>query len=99
MAVAVTSIDVGIDPLSVKISWTAPNDNNEVIIEYEILIRKSGGTEYAEETVTCDGVNAAIVSARQCFVPITTLRGSDYNLVYGDLVAVRARARNSLGFG
>jgi hypothetical protein len=99
MATVTTAIDAGVDPLSVKISWTAPDDNSDAIVEYEILIGKTGGTEYAEEPVACDGVDASIVSARQCFVPLTTLRAPDFNLVYGDLVAVRARARNSLGFG
>lgn len=99
MTTVQTTIDVGVDPKAVKISWSAPADNSDPITEYQILIRKTGGTEYAEELVHCDGANATVAAARQCYIPLTTLRAPVFNLGYGELVAARARARNSLGYG
>jgi hypothetical protein len=99
MVAVQTAIDVGVDPTAVKIYWQAPADNSDPITEYQILIRKAGGAEYAEELTYCDGADATIAAARQCFVPLTTLRGAVFSLVYGDLVVARARARNSLGYG
>jgi hypothetical protein len=47
--------------------------------------------------VSCDGT--ALVSVLQCDVPFTTLRAAPFNLALGELVKVRARARNGIGVG
>jgi hypothetical protein len=98
MASLSTEIDPGLDPLSVKISWTAPDANGDALAAYEVQIREQGGAEFSA-TGTCDGAVSAVVSARYCLVALTTLAAPDYSLVYGDLVVARARARNSIGWG
>ena len=98
MVAVQTAIDDGVDPLSVKISWTAPSDNSDPITSYKILIRESDGITYSEDTTNCDGSDSTIRTNRECFVPLTTLRGA-FGLAYGDLVVARARATNSLGDG
>jgi hypothetical protein len=98
MSVVVTEIDTGLDPLSVKISWTAPDDNSDSITSYHILILKSDGIEYAEDTTNCDGTDSTIVSSTQCLVLLTDLR-TNFGLAYGNLVVVKVRASNSLGDG
>jgi len=45
----------------VRISWSAPHDNSNAIIEYEILIKQKDGT-YSELTAECDGSLAAIIT-------------------------------------
>ena len=98
MVAVETVIDDGVDPLSVKISWTAPSDNSDTITSYKILIRESDGLTYSVDTTTCDGSDSTIRTTRECYVPLTTLR-TDFGLGYGDLVVARARATNSIGDG
>jgi hypothetical protein len=98
MSAVTTEIDTGLDPLSVKISWTAPTDNSDSITSYEILIREQGGSQFSA-TADCNGADSAVVAARFCLVPLTTLTAAPYSLVFGDLVAARARAINSIGAG
>jgi hypothetical protein len=38
MSALTTEIDAIVDPLSVTISWTAPDDNSDAITSYQILI-------------------------------------------------------------
>jgi hypothetical protein len=98
MQAVTTEIDAGLDPLSVKIAWAAPSANGDPITAYEIVIREQGGTQFSA-TSDCDGSSAGVQSAGYCLVPLTTLIGSDYGLVYGDLVVAKARASNSIGWG
>ena len=49
----VTSYNVQENPLSVKISWTKPNENNEAITAYEILILSKDGSTWTEDPVNC----------------------------------------------
>jgi hypothetical protein len=97
MAAVTTQIDPGLDPLSVKISWVAPDANSDAIQGYHVTIRARSG-EYLEDLTNCNAGLAAIATARQCLVPLTTLR-TTFSLAYNDLVVARARAYNSLGNG
>jgi hypothetical protein len=93
MQVVTTSV-VG---TNVRIQWTPPAGNGASITGYDIEIRQSDGTTFSEETTGCDGT--ALVAVLQCDIPFTTLRAAPFSLVLGDLVAVRARAINSVGLG
>jgi hypothetical protein len=96
MSTVTTSVVSG----EVKIVFTAPADNGDTITGYEIEIQYSDGTTYAEETTSCDGSDGTIMTNMYCTIPMATLRNAgSYNLVYGDLVVVRARAYNSIGYG
>ena len=50
-----------------------------------------------EDLVTCDGKDAAIREATECYVPLTTLIGPTFLLQQGDLVRVAVSAQNSIG--
>ena len=51
----VTSYDLTVYPTKVKISWIAPYNNNETILEYHILILEQDNVTYSEDTVDCNG--------------------------------------------
>lgn len=96
MATVTTSVVSG----EVKINFAAPGDNGDTITGYDLEIRYSDGTTYAEETTNCDGSDGTIKTNMYCTIPMTLLRAAGtYNLAYGDLVVVRARAYNSIGAG
>lgn len=78
----------------VTFTWTAPDDNEEPIIGYELKIRKSDGT-YLEDTAVCDGT--ALLATRVCTVSMATLRAAPYSLTYGTLAQAIVSAENSLG--
>lgn len=95
MQVATTSI-VG---TNARLSWAAPASNGQSITAYEVVIQHSDGTTFSTETSACDGSSAAIVTATQCDIPLTTLIASPFSLLRGGLVQVKARAANAQGFG
>jgi len=59
MQAVTTEIDTGLDPLSVKISWTAPSANGDNIVAFEIVIREKEGIEYSASS-ECDGSSGAV---------------------------------------
>ena len=99
LATVTTAYNESDDPLSVLITWEKPDENSEPISAYEILILAKDGQTWNEETLGCDGEQESIVLNRQCYVLLSTLRESPFNLVYDDLVIVKGRAKNSKGFG
>jgi hypothetical protein len=82
----------------VTISWTAPADGSDPIVEYRVEIKSAGGTFNIESTA-CLGTQASVVSGRTCLLPMTTLRSAPHSLPFDALVAVRLAARNSYGWG
>ena len=99
MHTLVTSYDAGVDVTAVKIEWVEPYDNSEPIIDYEVLIRQSDGLTFTEETTHCNAQEDPPKSQRYCFIPLTVLRASPYNLEFEDKVVAKARARNVFGYG
>jgi hypothetical protein len=81
----------------VVVTWTAPNSNGSPILGYRIYIRKSDLTTYQLETTSCDGSDAAIISAAQCLIPISTLRASPFSLPWGSSVFAQLVGYNSYG--
>ena len=96
---AMATVTTTIDSDNVKITFVAPDDNGDSITGYDIEIRYSDGTTFAESS-DCDGSTGLIIGQLYCTVAMATLRdGPTYNLAYADLVVVRARAYNSIGTG
>lgn len=54
---------------------------------------------WIEDEVDCKADDEPFLTQLYCFVPLTTLRSTTYNLGYNDLVVAKARAYNSKGFG
>jgi hypothetical protein len=97
MSAVTTSIDSSTG--GVTITWSPPtNDGSETIDTYLIEISNKAGTTWTVETLSCDGSNAAYVSAKTCTIPMTVLTASPYSYTFDDLVVVRAKARNVIGF-
>lgn len=66
MAIATVSL-VGTD---VKILWTAPNDHNDAIDKYEVLLLKADGTTFIEDLTNCDGSDLTISGQLYCLIPM-----------------------------
>jgi hypothetical protein len=62
------------DQVNVRIAWTAADVNSDALVEYEILIRASDGTTFAEENASCDGSASGPRTDNYCDIPLTTLR-------------------------
>ena len=93
-----TTYDSATDPFNIKIEWTKPDENSNVITGYEILIKAKDGT-YIEDLVDCNADQEPVLTDLTCNIPLTTLRQSPYSLIYGDLVVAIGRAQNTKGFG
>lgn len=91
----VTTTNTGSDVL---IEWIAPYDNSDPITLYQILIQKKNG-EWLENLSHCDGTNSTVKTDLECIVPMSVFTSSDYNLVLGDLIVVKVRAKNSIDYG
>jgi predicted phage tail protein len=63
----------------VKISWTAPSSNYRDITQYEITIADSSGA-YIQDTSTCDGSTTAVLTNRECLIPMTALWAAPFTL-------------------
>ena len=94
MAAVTTSISNSF----VKIVWTQPATNSAPITAYEIVIEESDGTTFTSDSTNCDGSSTAIVSLKYCFVPMSALRASPFLLNFQDLIEVKVRAQNSVGW-
>ena len=87
-------IETSIEDTKFKFTWTAPFDNYDPIVEYELLIRKPDGTFY-KDAVNCPGIPT---EPTYCLIEMDTLREQS-GLVQGDLVRAKIRARNVNGWG
>jgi hypothetical protein len=80
----------------VAIAWLTPADGSDPLAEYKIEIQGSTGSWVTESTYC---VGAAVGTARSCAVPMSSLSTGSFGLAFDTLVAVRASARNSYGWG
>lgn len=97
VAVPVTSIT---SDGQVQITWTRPNDRSNAITQYKIEIQSATDSSLWQESVaTCDGSNAAIVTARVCKVPMETILEAPYSYTLNQVIAVRVSAFNMNGWG
>jgi hypothetical protein len=87
-----------INGADVRITWELPAGTVAPVSAYRVFIQQADGN-FAEETASCDGSDATIVAARQCDVPLPTLRAAPFSLVYDTLVQVRVQALNANGWG
>lgn len=94
MSAPTTSIDSTTG--GVTISWVAPNNGQETISSYTIMIAATNGTYYS--TGFCNGASTTVMSALKCTVPMSTLT-THFALAFDALVTVKARATNSYGDG
>ncbi len=95
MPTVVTSIS----GTNVVIDWSnnLPQNNGAAISSYQVQIKAKNGTFLFENT-SCDGTGPAIVAAKQCQIPMATLRAAPFNLVKSDLIEVKINAANLKGY-
>ena len=96
MTVPVTVIDPD-NGQNILVTWEAPYDNSDPIIEYDIVFR-SALTGLYTSVSECLSVEANLVMS--CSIPITVFtETTTFNLAYNDMVKVRGRARNTNDWG
>ena len=79
-----------ISQLNVRVWWTdeAEIDSGGIPLNaYGIIIRSWAG-EFLP-VAQCNGTNSTLVSARECFVPLSVLTSQPFLLSQGNLVAVK----------
>jgi hypothetical protein len=84
-------------PTEVEVLWPAPDAHSSAIDAYEILFMHANG-DFALEPSRCNGALAAVVSARKCSVPMSTLRTLTAR-PRDSLIRVKVRAFNAKGSG
>jgi hypothetical protein len=83
---------------NVRVSWVAPLDYGSVITSYQVTVATSASA-FVEETVSCNGADAAIITALACEIPLATLRASPFSLAFDDTVSAKVVALNINGAG
>jgi hypothetical protein len=79
----------------VKLTWTAPTENNAPITHYQVLLEESDG-EFVENKSLCDG-STVDLSALECLIPMTAFRLEPYLMDQGDIVKAKVIAFNERG--
>jgi len=83
-----------VDGTNVKITWNEPDSS---VTEYEILIETSVSGTFVEHA-DCEGDDATILDDLECFVPMADFLAAPYSLSRGDLIVVKVRANNPIGW-
>jgi uncharacterized protein involved in cysteine biosynthesis len=81
----------------VVITWTTPVTNGVPVLTYKVFIRTSDDVTYEQKLTTCDGSDAAIISALSCTIPLINLVAAPFNLVAGDTMYIKVIAVCVLG--
>jgi len=89
-------VSVGLSGTDVWINWNAPDDHNEAITEYDILILKSDAS-YASHA-NCDGTDGTVISNTECFIPMVEIPALT-SLATDELIQAVVRAKNANGWG
>ncbi len=94
---AATAPVVTIVDTYIKIAWDSPISNNVPIDAYKVMIRTKD-LQFTQQLVNCNASETMIVSSRECFVPMVSLRIEPFNLQYTDPVVVKIIAHNQRGW-
>jgi len=68
------------------------------ITSYHILIKKADGS-LVTFLPNCDGNSTIVVNNRYCFIPMSSITGTTFGLVQGDLIQAQIAATNARGQG
>jgi len=82
---------------SVLISWSAPFNEGSPITSFKIQIRQNDNSSYSLDLTDCDGSQLALLTATQCSVPVSVLRGAPFSLPWGSPVYATVIATNKYG--
>lgn len=81
----------------IEIRWDAPWDGGTSIFTYTIEFRHNDDTSFSQVGVSCDGTDPAVVQARFCSVPISTLKAEPFVVDWGKTAHARVSATNVKG--
>lgn len=99
-AMTAPSVSYATSPTSITVSWTAPYTGGSPITAFTILLQHGDDSSaYSAESSYCDGTSLAIVTARSCDIPLTTLRAAPFNLALDQQIIAKASATNAVGQG
>ena len=86
--------------LQYRVSVVAPHTggDNVLITSFEVVFKHRNSATY-ESIADCDGSAASFMTNSYCDVDLTTLTGAPLNLVLGDPIVAKVRAKNVLGDG
>jgi len=88
---------ITIEGTNAKLTFSLPYNGGSTIFRAQILFKHHNTVDWVEELTTCDGSQATILQARECIVPLTILRGTDFALVYGDYIIAKVLYENDIG--
>jgi hypothetical protein len=80
----------------IVVTWYAPSARGMPITSYQVYFRKSD-LSFGLLTASCNGGNAAIMTALKCTVPLLSLRTGIFNLAQENTVVVNVVATNFYG--
>jgi hydroxylamine reductase (hybrid-cluster protein) len=82
--------------MNVIVSWTQPFNGGSSITSYKVFVQ-AADFSWQQDNTNCNGSNGAIVSARQCTIPVTVLRAAPFSLSNTSDVIARVVATNVFG--
>ena len=83
---------------NIAVTWSYPNDNLAPVDFYDVQILDPITNVYTSDTSYCNGSDPTIIANRVCTIPLTYLR-SQYQYALFDLVEIKIRAHNIIGYG
>lgn len=92
-----TDILTSISGNQMKVQWTLPSDNGSPITAYRVFIQEINSGTFTEETVDCVGTDSIVIANAFCYVTVSTLLASPYNVDGGDYIWAKVMAANVYG--
>lgn len=80
-----------------SVRFYLPYNGGANIYKAQIVIKTHDGLSYIEDTINCNATNEDIFQNRKCLIPLAYLRGTTWNLVYGDYIIAKLIVENEIG--
>lgn len=101
--VASADISVSVVGSNVVVSWTAPASNGSPVLSHQVSFATSAAADaaFVEEPSFCSEAQVGVGTS--CTIPMSqfwqTTAASPLNMVAGDQIRVKVRAKNAVGYG
>lgn len=74
-----------------------PVDNGAAVTTIKVYVKQYNTTAYILEQTDCQGQTVNVINNRVCYIGLSTLKQSPYNLVSNETVYVKVTASNVYG--
>ena len=91
-------VTTSIQNIYVKIAWTPLSNNGAAITYYRVLILAGDSIQWFESQ-SCLSTDTSLVLNNYCYVPMSELTGSTFNLPYNRVITAKVQAKNIKGWG